>query len=169
MKSRLLCMVWACVGVALLAVAAGAETVSGVATSGGRVYSYLADGSRPSRAVLMWAKKGTDVDLAVFADDSPDPIPVAIGIGSEDRLEVVEHGAVAGALYFVVVQKFSGPNSKFYANVSTQGSEGLSRRAGLRSVGSLAALAARDPYFERMRELMDAARSHKSRRPTPAE
>lgn len=154
---------------ALLVAAAPAlaETVSGTATSGGRVYSYVANESRPSRGVLMWAKKAADVDIGIFGDASPDPIPVAIGIGTEDRLEVVEHGPVGGVLYFVVVQKFSGPNSKFYCNISTASFETLSRGddpladGRLHYVGNLATLAAAEPYFARMQEHMAAARASK--------
>ncbi len=143
------------------------ETVSGSATTNGKVYSYVANESRPSRGVLMWAKKATDVDIAIFADASPDPIPVALGFGTEDRLEVVEHGAIGGALYFVVVQKFSGPGSKFYCNVSTASFELLSREDGsledgrLHYVGSLAALAAEEPYFARMQQHLAAAQAAK--------
>jgi hypothetical protein len=153
----------------LLAAAAPAlaETVTGTATSGGKVFSYIANESRPSRGVLMWAKKPADVDIAIFADASPDPIPVALGFGTEERLEVVEHGAIGGALYFVVVSKFSGPNSKFYCNVSTEGFETLSREddpladGRLHYVGNLATLAAAEPYFASIQEHLAAARAAK--------
>lgn len=175
MRANVLSLGLACVVAALTVAAARAETVTGSATAGGKVYSYVADDSRPSRAVLMWAKKSTDVDIVIFADDSPDPIPVAVGFGSEDRLEVVEHGALGGALYFVVIQKFSGPNSKFYCNVSTQAFEGLNREGGpladgrLHYVGSLDGLAADDPYFARMRDVMRAATARKAGPAPPAE
>lgn len=158
----------------LLAAAPGrGETVSGTATTNGKVFTYVANESRPSRAVLMWAKKATDVDIGIFADASPDPIPVALGFGTEDRLEVVEHGAIGGALYYVVVQKFSGPGSKFYCNVSTASFELLSREDGaledgrLHYVGSLAALAADEPYFARMQQQLAAARTAKQSRLDP--
>ncbi len=154
-------------GVALALAPASAETVSGTATGGGRVYSYIANDSKPSRGVLMWAKKAADVDIAIFADASPDPVPVALGIGTEDRLEVVEHGAISGALYFVVVQKFSGPNSKFYCNASTESSESLAREdvspggGRLRYLGTLRGLAEGSPYFARMRDALAAAQAAK--------
>lgn len=163
-------MRWALVLVAaaLAAAPALAETVSGTASANGKVYTYIANESRPSRAVLMWAKKAADVDVGVFADASPDPIPVAIGIGTEDRLEVAEHGALGGALYYVVVDKFSGPNSKFYCNVSTASFELLSREEAptledgrLHYIGTLGDLAAREPYFARMQDAWAAAQAAK--------
>ncbi|MGH9464942.1 MAG: hypothetical protein ACRD0X_04805 [Thermoanaerobaculia bacterium] len=166
MQSHWIGLVFAALGLAATPIAA--ETVSATIGGAERVYTYVANASTPSRAVLMWAKRATDVDVSIFVDVSPDdPVPVAQGIGEEDRVEVAEHGAIRDALYYVVVSRFSGPNSKFFLNVGTAGSELLSSRGddtvfpGLRYLGSLRALAAADTRFAKIQDHLAATRAAK--------
>ncbi len=138
----------------LLVVPAGADSVKGKAGSD-KLYEYTAATGAQSRATLMWAKAGSDLDMGIFR--AADGLPVGIGEGVNERLESVEIGAINNTTYLVLVTKFSGPNTNFWLNVSATGGQGLrsassrgSRARNLRFVGDLAELALLDPFYERL-------------------
>ena len=131
-----------------------AETERGRITSSDRLYSFIADSSQSTRITLMWDKASTDVDVGIF--DQLGNV-IAISIGSTDGLEAIEVGVVSGVIYTVVLSKFRGPNAKFQLNVSTAGSEIVTRSPQLTPLGDLDSLAATDSYFAHIRESMELA------------
>jgi len=168
MKNRIVALVV----LAALAVpwAGRAETVAATIGRSDRVYTFVADTSQSARAVAMWQKRNTDLDLFVFFLDDEEPILLVSSFATGERLEITEYGILPGAAYSVVVSKFEGPSSKFTLNVSSAGSELVSFSGSsdpydgqLRFTGELPSLATQDPYFAQMERLVQDARQVKAR------
>ncbi|NJL27221.1 MAG: hypothetical protein HC897_04685 [Thermoanaerobaculia bacterium] len=132
---------------------AGAETERGrISTNDELVYSFIADTDQQAKITVMWDRSNTDIDVFVFLLDGDDELLVAASAGATDGLESVEVGVIPGEEYLVVLSHFEGPSARFQANVSTTGSENVSKARTFGALGSLEKLAARSGPFAAVAE-----------------
>lgn len=126
------------VGITLPAIA---ETERGRIQPGDELaYSFIADTDQQVKVTTMWDRSTTDVDVFVFLLDGDDELLVAASAGATDGLEAIEVGVIPGEEYLVVLSHFEGPSARFQANISTTGSENVSRARSFTNVGPLGSL-----------------------------
>lgn len=105
---------------------------------------------------LMWERAATDLDVIVFVEDEfGDPVTLAAGISSSERLERVVSGTVAGIEVFIFVDVFRGPRTRFQLSVQGTFAEDIfsTARATSDARGGLHEIERDDPRFDGARAL----------------
>jgi len=111
-----------------------AETITGKLQKGKSImWSLITNDENQVVSIAMWEKKTIDMDLLIFkvAESSTlqydeEIIPLGVGIGSTENLEMVTIGLPKNEEIYVMLSSYSGPVSKYQMNVQGTSSESLS-------------------------------------------
>jgi len=166
MKSRTLNTVFALSLLALLVAGpALAESERGRIRPGDEIaFTFIADTDQQAQITSMWDRFATDLDIYVFLlPEDDDSLLVAASTGATEVLESVEIGVIGGEQYLVLLSHFDGAGTRYQLNISTSGSELISKGGGVASLGTLSALAAKGDDFAAMEQVTEQVRELKRR------